>query len=303
MFGQPQQPMVISVNSPRMTKDEIKKSFLMKVAATTISFVAGLSIIGFIALKILPQRIAVELKGQTHSSMLQALDDQSIGTTLKRIKDRVLATECRVSDDLHNKWGNKTVQDIYRVNKVHDNFLRDIGQHLSVTDLGSLLWQQMFRKTFTQEFIKDQSQNFSDALLSDAAKQSLLQEVANNAGIQKILKANNATVENFSKLGKAQKDIIMAEVYQHAQASQSLSAAATEALSKAVNSSLLTEQNLKDAIANCPSLQPHADTLKALPDADKLNCARKLITMQDTIGLLAKSTSKSALPWFLRGGN
>lgn len=180
MLGQPQQPMVISVNAPKMSNEEAKKTFLLKVAATTTSFVLGIGILSFVALKLFPQRIAMEIGAQTHRSLMNTLDKKSVAEVLEKIKKGELGNDFETCKKLHDKWGHKNADTLYKNKKEYKQFTKDIEPHMQVSDTLGLFGKQLTRATFTPDFMQEQLISFCKKSLSLDAKQFLLDRILVN---------------------------------------------------------------------------------------------------------------------------
>jgi hypothetical protein len=296
----PQQPMTISLNTPKLSSDEMKKKFLFTAAAGTVSMVTGLLIVSFFGLKILPQRIAAEMGIQSHKSMLRTLDQHSIANLLGRIKERVLTSNTQKADQLHKKWAQEDAEKLHANKSKREQFLKDISPHVSISDLAALFSQQVLRKTFSPQYIQEQSHTFSDALLSETAKQDLLRKMSAHPEIKEILKAHDVLKSDgtIEALKPAKLKEIMPEIYKRASISDSVGVAVAEATQTALKNSFANEANLSQAL-KAPSIQKKAgelnQNLSKMKAEEQLRFVQQHITIQDAVNLITDNASRNAL--------
>jgi len=176
-YKSPQQPVVVTVNAPKWSDDDIRKNFWMKVAATTISFVAGIAIVGFVGLKILPERIAAAFGRQAHKSLLANLDRKYIHKYLNEIKSGALIGDSKTSKKLKDRWGQVHIDELYKNKKKRSKFLADIEPYVQIKDTLASNAQQVFDATITPEYLEGRI----DSVLTEKVTDKLAEKVRQTA--------------------------------------------------------------------------------------------------------------------------
>lgn len=212
----PPPAMTISVNAPKMSREDIKKNFWLKFAATTASFVAGMGIVSYFGMSILPHRIALALGDQTHKSLLRNLSPESINELLEHFKNSTTDG----LQKLHATWGNKTGEAIHQDKTLFKQFRADITPHTSGTQIAGFTCRQVINETLTEKFLnkiwfehfkpeEKLASTFNDikaALVSPSNQEKLVEKVADNATIKALL--NN---RKFSELSEVEKATVIKE--------------------------------------------------------------------------------------------
>lgn len=170
-----QQPVVVTVNAPKWSDDDIRKNFWMKVAATTISFVAGIAIVGFVGLKILPERIAAAFGRQAHKSLLANLDKKYIHKYLNEIKSGALIGDQNTVKKLKDRWEHVHIDELYKNKKKRNKFLADIEPYVQIKDTLASNAQQVFDATITPEYVEGRIDTVLTEKVTDKMAEKLRQ--------------------------------------------------------------------------------------------------------------------------------
>ncbi len=207
LMNLPQSPqsMVISLNAPKLTPEETRKNFWMKVGGTTLSIVSGLGIFAYFAMKILPRKIVQEMCAQAHRSAINSLTPKSLETLLEQIKNGEIIEDPKALKDIQTKWGSRDPLAIYRNKKEFAQFKTMIEPHIHLCDILALISQDIFYKAATPEFIQkltNQTATSVGNVLNNPTTQENIKIYAVTEG-GKIMNEILATVPLFGRLFKS----------------------------------------------------------------------------------------------------
>jgi hypothetical protein len=286
------QSMVISLNAPKLSAEDIKKNFWLKVGATTISIVAGLGIATYFGMKILPQRIAAEMGHQFHKALLGNSSKEGVGEILNDIKNNTLTLDKSAQETLAKDWGHREAVELYDNKKDLQKFVADVTPHTSISRTGGLTLQDILRNTLTKDFMKElwveriQIREQLACAINDL-KELMLSEADQEKLVALARHHKNSTIEalmenkKFSALPPAAKAQVLQEVCKVLPLSDSLSLLLKDATTKTFDEPFKQEQ-----------LNSIMSTLKGqLVDDELLAEAKKSETVQAALQKLAPEAS------------
>ena len=186
----PPQSMVISLNAPKLTSEEARKNFWMKVGGTTLSIVAGLGIFAYFGMKILPHKIVQEMISQAHKSALNSLTLKSLETLITKINHGELIEDQKVLKTIKEQWGSRKPKDIYRNKKEFTQFKAEIEQHIPTCDILALITQDVVSKAATPELTQETTN------LVVGSVSNLLNDPSNKEGIKNYAVAEGVKIMN-----------------------------------------------------------------------------------------------------------
>jgi len=311
-YGNTPQSMVISLNAPKMSKQDFWDSFWIKFAATTASVIVGFGIIGIFAKKFLPKGIVAEGSNLIHKIALSTLSPSSIAQLMQKIDSETLIWEKGAnSTKLKNDWGRLSPSDVYRDKQTKARFLKAVEPHMQISDTLGLLAQQVLSPAFYGQQMK----NLSEGTLSLKNKTELLAKLANAPNVRESMtKEGLNQAEDLGKLAPEQQGQIMKEVMKNTTASEAFSHSVRDTMSRAIspdfihenlgkvgrglNEFLVHPENLSQAM-DSPSVskQLSRDGLvkSALnPEAQKKYASQHLSHM-DAIALMADGISRTGV--------
>ena len=307
-YGAPQQPLVVTVNAPKWSEDDVRKNFWMKVAGGTFSFVAGTAIVGFAAFKIFPKEFFSVFTQQLHKSLLENLDHKGIQKLLDAINSERFVTNQSKAKKLKTKWGHISAQDILADEKRSKSFFNDVAKHVKLTNLITTWTQQIGKQTLTQEFADNTVTPFAkrvttsalrDAISSTVShqeKQLLLEKVIDEPEIQAILKKTGffEKGKKLSALEPDARDQVLEVMDKHLSHSDYLSVLTSETGLKAGKDMVITNHNVDKAIES-PSVQAALKKMGKKVDEmsseDKVTFAKKHLSKED-FGTLLKNNGQ-----------
>jgi hypothetical protein len=242
-YGYNPQSMVISLNTPKMSKQDFWDSFWIKFAATTASFVAGCVIIGLFGMKVLPKSIAVAMGEQVHRTALKTLSPASLAQLLKKINSETLIWEKgNASAELKKNWGHMDAHEIYRDKQTRKRFLKAVEPHAQVSDTCGLVIQQSVRAMMTPEMNRELMKNLGEGMLSSENKTKLLAKSADAVNVREAMaKEGLSKAENLGKLAPEQQGLIMKEVMKNTTVSEAFSHSVRDTMNRAISPEFIHE--------------------------------------------------------------